>query len=186
MPSSQFGYIKKVLKKVADSPHQSILDIGPGFGKYGVLCREYFDLIPTWTEKKLSGFDKKNWQIRIDCIEPFKPYITPLHEYIYDNIYPGKAEEVLPRLDNYDLILMIGVLEHLEKVDGLKLLKWCLMKAQSIVLVTPDGSSRQKAEWDNPYEEHRATWHMTELAEAGFKTELASSSKILAHWQRKK
>lgn len=186
MPSSQFGYIRKVLGKVAELPHQSILDIGPGFGKYGVLCREYFDLIPTWTEKKLSGFDRKNWQVRIDCIEAFEPYITPLHKYIYDNIYLGKAEDVLLGLDNYDLILMVGVLEHLEKAEGLRLLKECSTKAGAIVLVTPDGSSRQKPVWDNPYEEHKATWQMAELAEAGFKCEMASSSKILAHWQRKK
>lgn len=186
MPSSQFGYIKKVLKKVAELPHQSILDIGPGFGKYGVLCREYFDLIPTWIEKKLSGFDRNNWQIRIDCIEPFEPYITPLHKYIYDNIYVGKAEELLSELDNYDLILMIGVLEHLEKADGLKLLKECSTKAKAIVLVTPDGSSRQKPGWNNPYEEHRATWYMADLVEAGFECEMASASKILACWQKGK
>jgi len=162
------------------------LDIGPGFGKYGVLCREYFDLIPTWFGKQLSGFDKKNWQARIDCIEPFAPYITCLHEYIYDNIYLGKAEEILPGLDKYDLILIIGTLEHLEKSDGRKLLKKCSTKAQAILVVTPNGYIQQPPVWDNPYEEHKTGWTTDELTEVGFKCLLVPGNKIIAYWQKEK
>lgn len=181
MPSSQFSYIPEVLDLILHSPHQSILDIGPGFGKYGVLCREYCDLIPTWFEKKISGFDRKNWQVRLDCIEPFKDYITPLHKYIYDNIYIGKAEDVISEVGNYDLILIIGVIEHMGKAEGTSLLSQCRKKSGTIIVVTPNGFRPQGAEWNNPLEEHRCGWSIEEFQALGFVCELLRpDDKIIA------
>lgn len=183
MPSSQFFYIPQVMTLILNSPHKSILDVGPGFGKYGVLCREYCDLIPTWFAKGLNGFDKENWQIRIDCIEPFEKYITPLHKYIYDNIYIGKAEDLVSTLDTYDLILLIGVIEHIEKEAGVALLKECQKKAKSIIVVTPNGFKPQKAEWNNPFEEHKCGWTAKEFNELNFDCAvLRETNKIIAHW----
>lgn len=184
MPSSQFFYIPDVLNLIYNSPHQSILDIGPGFGKYGVLCREYFDLIPAWYEKGLDGFDRNNWQLRIDCIEVHTPYITTLHKYIYDNIYPGKAEDVLPGLDNYDLILMIGMVEHLEKENGAKLLEISKTKARKVIVVTPNGYRPQSEVWNNPYEEHKSGWSGEDLSKIGFKCIMLPGNKILAFWDK--
>lgn len=167
------------------SPHQNILDIGPGFGKYGVLCREYCDLIPSWFEKGLDGFDKNNWQIKIDCIEPCEKYITPLHRYIYDHIYTEKAEDVIELFDDYDLILLIGTLEHLEKDKGVFLLKQCQKKAKAIVLTTPNGFVKQRAEWGNPLEEHRSGWSINDLKDLHFECQtLMSDNKIIAYWRK--
>ena len=184
MPSSQSYYIPDVLELIHGLPHRSILDVGPGFGKYGVLCREYFDLIPTWFEKGLSGFDQRNWQLRIDCIEPFEEYITPLHKYIYDNIYLGKAEDLIDEIPNYDLILILGVIEHLEKGVGLNLLKKYKDKTKAIVLVTPNGFHPQGPEWNNPLEEHKSGWTVKDLEGLDFKcSPLPPGNKIIAYYK---
>ena len=57
----------------------SVLDVGSGFGKYGVLCREYLEL---WDGRQEYKFIR-----RIDGVEAFENYITPLHKFIYNNIY---------------------------------------------------------------------------------------------------
>ena len=44
MPSSDLNYVVDVLAAVAAVEPQSVLVIGPGFGKYGVLLREMLDL----------------------------------------------------------------------------------------------------------------------------------------------
>jgi hypothetical protein len=48
----------------------SVLDIGTGFGKYGLLCREYLEL---WDGRQ--NYDK--FLRRIDGVEAFESYITP-------------------------------------------------------------------------------------------------------------
>ena len=167
---------------VMTTPHRAILDIGPGFGKYGVLCREFCDLVPSWIDKKLNGFDQKNWQIKIDCIEPHKDYITTLHKYIYDNIHVGKAEDLIETLPDYDLILMVGVIEHLKKGDGECLLDNCCKKAKSVIVVTPKGFKEQGPEWNNPFEEHLSGWVPEDFKKRGFKVMvMVPDDKIIAY-----
>jgi len=182
MPSSQHSYIPQVMNLILNSPHQSILDVGPGFGKYGVLCREYCDLIPAWFDKGLDGFDKKNWQVTIDAVEPCEKYITPLHHYIYNIIYNYKIESMLKVLNDYDLILMIGTLEHLEKPIGISVLTELQKKAKAIIVVTPNGFKPQKAEWGNPLEKHRCGWELREFKALDFECGiLPLSNKIIAY-----
>ena len=93
----------------------SVLDVGSGFGKYGVLCREYLEL---W-----DGREEYKFLRRIDGVEVFENYITPLHKYIYNNIYTENIINLVNNLDySYDLVLLIDVLEHFSKEEGLLLL----------------------------------------------------------------
>jgi hypothetical protein len=50
----------------------SILDIGTGFGKYGVFCREYLEL---WDGRQ----NYHEFLRKIDDVEAHGKYITPLH-----------------------------------------------------------------------------------------------------------
>lgn len=44
LPSSQYYHISKILELIIAIDPSSVLDVGTGFGKYGVLCREYLEL----------------------------------------------------------------------------------------------------------------------------------------------
>ncbi len=70
MPSSHFGQLNEIVELIKLSKPKSVLDIGVGFGKYGVLAREYLEL---WDEGKKYN----DREIRIDGIEAFEKYITP-------------------------------------------------------------------------------------------------------------
>jgi hypothetical protein len=131
---------------------KSVLDIGVGFGKFGVLAREYLEL---WDGR--NKYD--DWSHRIDGIEAFKEYLTPLHEYIYDNVYTGNALSILPQLDfTYDLILLIDVLEHFTYDDGQLLLELCQQKGRNFIVSTPLDIGVQADVFDNPFETHRFQW----------------------------
>ena len=177
MPSSDFATLPPVMRLILGSSKNTILDIGPGFGKFGVLCREYADI---WQIR----YDKESWKTKIDCIEVFENYITPLHKYIYDNIYVGKAEELIHQLDNYDLILVLDVIEHMDKEVGIQFLKNCKEKAKTIIVSTPNGHSSQGVVFGNEYEVHRCGWSIPELESLGFKCE-SVQLKIVAHWKNK-
>ena len=45
---------------------KSVLDVGIGFGKYGMLFREYLDI---WDMECVADYDPAAWKTRIDGIE---------------------------------------------------------------------------------------------------------------------
>ena len=96
--------IPKVMSVVTALNPKSILDVGPGNGRYGMLFRECLD----WNYGRLS---RDTWQLRLCGIELDPTYITPVHQYVYDKVdvwdwlYFGIKER-------YNLIFMGDVLEH--------------------------------------------------------------------------
>ena len=115
-----------------------VLDVGTGFGKYGALCREYLDL---W-----DGRQKYEFATQIDGVEVFKEYITPLHHFVYNNIYNDNIIAVIRKLEmGYDLVLLLDVLEHFDKEEGKFLLDKLVVKEYwhiDIYTQTPQRSKR--------------------------------------------
>ena len=128
---------------------KSILDIGVGFGGKGMLFREYTDI---WRG------NYKNWKTRIDGIEVFEDYITPLQLLIYDNIYIGEATKVFEKLGNYDLIYLGDIIEHFEKSEGKRFLARVLKKAKVVIIATPSKVHPQGAVNNNEHEAHKSQW----------------------------
>lgn len=137
---------------------KSILDIGVGFGKYGYLSREYLEL---WDGRQ--KYD--DWQRRIDGIEVWKKYLTPVHKYIYNRIYIGNAIDILPTLKiKYDLILLIDILEHFSYEDGMRLLTECRKRGKNIIISTPLHIGSQKDAFGNPFETHKFQWRKSHFS----------------------
>ena len=164
MPSSQHYQISKIIDLIIKLNPKSILDIGVGFGKYGVLLREYLEL---WNNKHTYN----EFSVRIDGIEAFADYITPLHKFIYNKIYIGDAIEVVNSIDSkYDLIILIDVLEHIDKPAGKLLLMKLIEKSNGILISTPTvvTTGSQSAVFNNIYEIHKVGWSKKELASFGY------------------
>jgi hypothetical protein len=152
MPSSHPYQLNEILELIIETKPRQLLDIGIGFGKYGFLAREYLEL---WQPGSVYGSRTH----RIDGIEAFEAYLTPLHHLIYDHIYTGDARDILPALnDQYDLILMIDVFEHFSYDDGRKVLEYCRRCGRNILISVPRIMSEQEDVFDNPYETHRYNW----------------------------
>ena len=157
MPSSNPDQISRIMGIILRDKPGSVLDIGIGFGKYGFLCREYLEL---WDGREVYH----EWKRRIDGIEVFKDYITPLQDMIYDRIYVGNALDVLPNLTfTYDLILLIDVLEHFIEDEGYRLLHECRSKGRKILVSTPKNIRTQGAAFGNDHETHRFQWQPDKL-----------------------
>lgn len=147
------------MKAAESAKPSSVLDIGPGFGKYGVLLRERLDV-------RYNRYDRKDWKVQIDAVEIYTPYITKLHKYIYSNIYTGNIINVIGKLQNYDLIMFIDGLEHLDKEDGIELCKKMYEKTDRLLLLSFPRSWRlsSNAEWENKSELHRSFWSYLDLS----------------------
>ena len=110
-----------------------ILDVGVGFGRWGILFREFLEV---WGDNNYSC----KWNRVIDGIEIFPEYIKPYHKYFYDNIHICNALDFLKSLnDNYDLINLGDVVEHFEKKEGHELIDICLKKSVYTLINIPIG-----------------------------------------------
>lgn len=135
----------------------SVLDIGAGFGKYGFLCREYLEL---WDGRQ----EYSDFRRRIDAVEAFPQYITPIHRFVYDNIYEDDILNVADKISfRYDLVLIIDVLEHFDKATGQSLLQQLLAKHKGVLVSTPKNPSKQLDAFGNEYERHKSRWDKNEL-----------------------
>lgn len=157
MPTSHHQQLNEIVGLIISINPKSLLDIGVGFGKYGVLAREYLEL---W-----DGRSKyRDWTHRIDGIEIYRDYKNQIYESVYNTIYWGNALEILPNLTHqYDLILAIDVLEHFTREDGLAFIDMCMNQSKNLIVSTPVSLSSQGAAFGNQHEAHQSTWFTRDI-----------------------
>ena len=146
MPTSDWLQISKTLDLVMQFQPGSVLDIGIGFGKWGLLLREYLDI---WQGR----YKKEEWKARIDGVEINRAYRNPVYDFAYDFVYYCDIMSCLSILDGYDLVLLIDVIEHLEKETGLLLLQ--ALKNKYIVCTPAQFYSDDRVEES---ERHKSLW----------------------------
>lgn len=148
MPTSALAVVPTVLNHMVALDPSSILDVGAGFGKYGVLFREYCPKHPT-----MVG------------VEAWEPYVAD-HRLrgIYDHLHVGDVLD----LDDYtlnstDVVFMGDVIEHLEKDRALELLTRI---HRPMVINTPEHffHNGDNLPWT---EEHRSHWTLDDFRATG-------------------
>jgi len=144
MPTSEYLQIPWIVELIARERPASVLDLGAGFGKYGVLTREY------------AG------PRRLDAVDANPPRYP-----VYDHVYLGDLrdlERLLPTdAPRYDLALFVDAIEHLEKVEAWGLLDSLTRHARRVLVATPWGFRPQEVP-GQPYETHRSGWYPWEFA----------------------
>lgn len=187
MPFSHSSQISAIIGYLEMQQPSSVLDIGVGMGQYGFLARtnlEHFNLYEVSGETARRR-DKSEWNVIIDGIEAYPGYLTPVHEYAYNEIFEGDALQLLPALANsYDMVLAIDILEHFEKQDGLRFLELIKARCNCHALVsTPKDFVEQHVD-ANPFEDHRSHWVREDLEQAGFEEILANESSWVAVYSK--
>ena len=150
------SYCVGIIRRLKPS---SVLDIGAGFGRWGVLCREFLDV---WEGREARAL----WQTRIEGVEAFPGCLTPIHGYVYDQIHVGDAVDLLPSLGTYDVIYLGDVVEHQEKGRAWTLVDEAVRHARQAAIVTiPIGDNwPQEVGWDgNWYHAHRSVWRLDDF-----------------------
>lgn len=152
MPSSYWGFISDILERYYKLYPQTVLNIGAGFGKWEFLYREYGDVMR-------GRLEKEEWQIKIDSIEIFEPYIKDYHKYLCDKIYLGDAFNIIDKLDKYDYISAFDIIEHFEEEQALKFIEKLKLKTKYLIISVPLGNCwKQGKVFNNEAEEHKSIW----------------------------
>lgn len=137
-----------VAAQIAPTPRR-ILDVGCGFGKYGVLLREYLDPTP-----------------QVDGIEMWEPYVEPHRlKGIYTTLRVGDALHLKRAdLDPYDMVMMGDVIEHMDKDAALAFLS---RVSGSVVIATPVAFFQAGHEGLPPTESHVSHWDRKTFEDTG-------------------
>jgi 2-polyprenyl-3-methyl-5-hydroxy-6-metoxy-1,4-benzoquinol methylase len=183
MPTGDIKIIPEVIELLMKIEPKTILDIGPGFGKWGVLMREYLEVYNN------LRFDKYDWEVTIDAIEANVVYNNAIKNICYNTIIYRDARFIISKwdkrlLEEYDCVLLLDVIEHFKKFEGIQILRKLKERTKYIIIVTPSRLSQLKSRW-NEYEDHKCVWSVKEFEEMGFKSKKLSHGPILAVWQSK-
>lgn len=182
MPSSDNRTISTIMHSIIGIFPKSILDLGVGYGKYGALCREYVD----FNRAEKHYLDKSDWNISIVGVEGFEKYRNPLWNiYDYVRIEDFGDGQHWPFYQNFDLVLLLDSLEHLDADQGFRLLTFLCRHNKNVLVSLPEGENPQADAFGNEFERHRSTWTADKLQAMGgeiiYKGEVCSAAHFRFH-----
>lgn len=158
MSTSNWQNISYNIDLVKKLDPKSILDIGVGFGRWGILFREFLEV---WGDNNFKG----NWKRIIDGVEIFPEYINSYHDFFYNNIFTEDALEFVKKTERtYDLINCGDVIEHFMKPDAVEFINTCLNKSKYLLINIPIGAKWEQGEVNNnKHEKHLSVWEVSDF-----------------------
>lgn len=163
MPSSYADSFPGIVHTLIAANPKRVIDIGPGWGKYGLACREYLPELETLRAVEVA------------------PGRLPTQDAIYDMVYTDDVRDLITVADfwsRFDLALLIDVIEHLDLIEGHCLLASLQEAGVQILVSTPKVFFEQHVE-TNPFEEHVSLWTRDHFASYGIVTDSSTSSSLI-------
>jgi hypothetical protein len=158
MGTSNWQQIPFCIEAMLDVAPMRVLDLGIGFGRWGVLVREF-------CEEWKGRTHRENWRVWLEGVEAFAQNVEEYHHFFYNWVHVADAADVLAATEvRWDLIIFGDVLEHWEKARAEATLERALDVSDYVLVNVPLGDGWERgAMYDNPYEEHRSEWQTVEL-----------------------
>lgn len=171
--SSRHYTLGETLNLVVLNEPKSIMDVGCGYGMMGFLARVYLEYTP---------YKPETWKLTIDGVEGFPEYIAPMQKY-YTNVKFEDINTAYRYIYDYDLILFLSTIEHLDKEKGHEILKTFIRRNKAVIVTVPNGFHKTRAIYhDNPYMSHLSGWTRKEFHQLGLKTRMTSQEhQIIAY-----
>ena len=166
MASSFPSQIPVIVNLLSQLKPASVLDVGKGFGKYGFLLHEYWGIDSAIRPDPHRRLIEQS-RVAVDAVESNLNYLWPHIDHFYRDVFKGRIEVLYKTLPSYDLILMIDVIEHLSKSDGLGVVKHFLAAGSQFVIATPRDFFQQEL-FESPDEHHVSHWTPRDLRGLGY------------------
>lgn len=104
--------------------------------------------------------------ISIDAVEADPDLMLPHLSQIYGKVYFGDILKIYKDLPSYDLILMVDIIEHIDKEGAVLLLKHFLHQGTKIIVATPIKFFQQVL-YESEFENHVSHWSIKDFEQLG-------------------
>lgn len=160
MGTSNWQNISFCVDEIRRIKPKSVLDVGIGFGRWGILIREFCDV---WEGRT----HPHQWKVHIEGIEAFAGNIQEYHKSFYNIVHLDDARNIIPAMTSrFDLIVFGDVLEHFEKTEAKQLLESSRKISEHVMINIPLGPNWPQDEaYGNPFEKHLSTWDAEDFPE---------------------
>lgn len=159
MPFSANVFDEKLKTHITKINPKTILDIGSGAGKNGIICR---NVLPNSI---------------IESVEPTIEYVEKYElNQKYDKVYNLSVQEYANQhaSNQYDLVIFGDVLEHFFRSEAIDYLDYFLYRSKWVIIVWPTNMPQDDYE-GNHFEIHKSNFNIAEL-----------SAKFDVHYYEKK
>ena len=144
----QLTYHDVINSELSLARAQTMLDVGCGEGN------------------SIERIEKK---ARLVGIDAWKKYLDKARKKPYDKLVCGDITRMKFKGKSFDAVMMISVLEHLKKKDGIKVIGDMEKIARKVVIIlTPAKFLEQEEFDDNPYQRHLSGFWNNELKKRGY------------------
>jgi SAM-dependent methyltransferase len=151
--ATQIPVILHVLQKLRP---KTVLDVGKGFGKYGFLIHEYCGIdYGVRPKPELTLLQQSS--VAVDGVDVNQDYAFPHLPQFYRQMYWGRIEELCEGLPHYDVVLMVDVIEHIDKQKAMAVLRALIDRGSVMVIATPRRFFEQHL-FESEAEEHVSFW----------------------------
>lgn len=161
MGSSFATQIPSIIHIVQQLKPKSIIDIGKGFGKYGFLIHEYLGIPTNFRIDPLKKMCDQS-SVKIDAVEVDPDLMLPHLLHFYNNIYFKNINEIYKSLPNYDLVVMIDIIEHIEMNSAIEIVKHFIDNNSVVLIATPIHFFQQEL-YESQYERHVSHWKLEDF-----------------------
>lgn len=161
MPGSYVDSFAPIVKAIIERDPRRVLDIGPGWGKYGLACREYLPEL-----RQLDAIEVPQGRQRAQTA-------------IYDTVFIGDARDAPQAFyRSYNLVLLIDVIEHFPKERGHELLSRICDAGAHVLVATPQWFFEQHDD-HNPHEEHLSLWGWEDFSPHGIDVDVSTPDAVI-------
>ena len=156
--TSNWQQIPFCIEVMLDVSPMRVLDVGIGFGRWGMLVREF-------CEEWKGRAHRENWAVYLEGIEAFPKNVEEYHHLFYNWVHVGDGAEIIDQMtDSWNLVIFGDVLEHWVKDDASRVLDRALELSDYVLINIPIGPGWERGEmYDNPFEEHKSSWELDEF-----------------------
>lgn len=141
-----------LLKNIMPAGNLTVLDLGCGIGSAGDLFSP-----------------NKNYQFT--GVDIYKPYLKICQKKgNYRELIQADITKIKIKEKSFDVVLLLQVIEHIDKKSGINLLKKTVKIAKKCIIVSVPNGCCHQAEYDgNAYQKHVSIWTTTDLRKLGYK-----------------
>lgn len=161
MGTSNWQQIPFCIEAMMDVSPMRVLDVGIGFGRWGMLVREF-------CEEWKGRTHRENWQVHLEGIEIFPKNVEEYHHLFYDWVHVGDAAPLVEGMSGgWHLVILGDVLQLWPKTDAERVLNRSLEISDYVLVNAPIGDGwKRSGMYGNPHEEHQSFWQLADFLAA--------------------